>query len=132
MEKKTPKGNWMLIFLKTIGLKNILLILLIVAIASYFRMQKHIITKLENDLTINKNSLVKANEEIKQQEEIFNQTVEAYEKTIIVQNQITKEVATTTEQKEKVAMKYQTLIKEVAQRGEIKLDEKDDFTIVEF
>lgn len=122
----------MLIFLKTIGLKNILLILLIVAIASYFRMQKHIITKLENDLTINKNSLVKANEEIKQQEEIFNQTVEAYEKTIIVQNQITKEVATTTEQKEKVAMKYQTLIKEVAQRGEIKLDEKDDFTIVEF
>ena len=34
--------------------------------------------------------------------------------------------------KEKVVIKYQTLIKEVQKRGEIKQDEKSDFTIVTF
>ena len=58
--------------------------------------------------------------------------IEAYEYTLQVEKEIAKEQTVTSEQKEKVVVKYQTLIKEVAQRGEIKLDEKDDFTIVEF
>ena len=36
------------------------------------------------------------------------------------------------EQKEKVVIKYQTLVKEVIKRGEIKQDENSNFSIVSF
>lgn len=58
--------------------------------------------------------------------------IEAYEYTLKVEKEIAKETAVTVEQKEKVVVKYQTLIKEVEKRGEIKQDEKSNFTIVSF
>ena len=58
--------------------------------------------------------------------------IEAYEHTLKVEKEIAKEQTVTSEQKEKVVVKYQTLIKEVEKRGEIKQDEKSTFTIVSF
>lgn len=46
--------------------------------------------------------------------------------------EIANEKAVTNEQKEKVVIKYQTLVKEVQKRGEIKQDENSNFTIVSF
>lgn len=58
--------------------------------------------------------------------------IEAYEHTLKVEKEIAKEQTVTSEQKEKVVVKYQTLIKEVEKRGEIKQDENGIFTTVSF
>ena len=58
--------------------------------------------------------------------------IEAYEYTLKVEKEIAKEQIITVEQKEKVVVKYQTLLKEVEKRGDIKQDEKSNFTIVSF
>lgn len=58
--------------------------------------------------------------------------IEAYEYTLKVEKEISKEQTVASEQKEKVVVKYQTLIKEVEKRGDIKQDENSIFTIVNF
>ena len=58
--------------------------------------------------------------------------IEAYEHTLKVEKEIAKEQTVTVEQKEKVVVKYQTLIREVEKRGVVKQDEKSNFTIVSF
>ena len=58
--------------------------------------------------------------------------IEAYEQTIKVEREIAAEKAVTTEQKEIVVTKYKTLTKTIEKRGEIKQDEKSNFTIVTF
>lgn len=58
--------------------------------------------------------------------------IEAYEYTLKVEKEISKEQTVASEQKEKVVVKYQTLIKEVEKRGDIKQDENSIFTIVDF
>lgn len=58
--------------------------------------------------------------------------IEAYEKTLAIEREIAKEKAVTSEQKEIVVTKYKTLTKTVEKRGEIKADEKSNFTIINF
>jgi CO dehydrogenase/acetyl-CoA synthase delta subunit len=58
--------------------------------------------------------------------------IQAYEKTLAIEKEIATQKAITQEQKEVVVTKYKTLIKEVEKRGEIKQDEKSNFTIVTF
>lgn len=57
---------------------------------------------------------------------------EAYEKTLAIEREIAEQKLQTQEQKEKVVVKYKTLEKEIEKRGEIKQDEKSNFTIVSF
>lgn len=58
--------------------------------------------------------------------------IQAYEQTLAIEKEIAEQKAITQEQKEVVVTKYKTLIKEVEKRGEIKQDEKSNFTIVTF
>lgn len=58
--------------------------------------------------------------------------IEAYEKTLAVEREIATQKAVTTEQKEIVVTKYKTLTKTIEKRGEIKPDEKSNFTIINF
>lgn len=62
----------------------------------------------------------------------FDLTVAAYESTLKVEKQIAEQKAITQEQKEVVVTKYKTLTKTIEKRGEIKQDEKSNFTIVTF
>jgi hypothetical protein len=115
----------MITFLKTIGLKNIILgAFIIAAISNYIYTQNKIKT-LNSELSIKTNDLILAQENNKL-------IIEAYEQTLKVEREVAKEQSVTTEQKEKVVIKYQTLVKEVEKRGEIKQDENSNFTIVSF
>lgn len=58
--------------------------------------------------------------------------IEAYEQTIKIEREIAEQKAITQEQKEVVVTKYKTLTKTIEKRGEIKQDEKSNFTIVTF
>lgn len=58
--------------------------------------------------------------------------IQAYEQTIKIEREIAEQKAVTTEQKEVVVTKYKTLTKTIEKRGEIKQDEKSNFTIVTF
>ena len=58
--------------------------------------------------------------------------IEAYEKTLAIEREKANQKAVTTEQKEVVITKYKTLTKTIEKRGEIKQDEKSNFTIVTF
>lgn len=58
--------------------------------------------------------------------------IEAYEKTLAIEREKVNQKAITQEQKEIVVTKYKTLTKTIAKRGEIKQDEKSNFTIVNF
>ena len=110
---------------KTIGLKNIILAILIIAVVGTYAYQNRQINSLKSDLEEKEQKLKEANEDNKN-------IIEAYEKTLAIEREVANEKAVTTEQKEKVVIKYQTLIKEVQKRGEIKPDENSNFTIVTF
>ncbi len=58
--------------------------------------------------------------------------IQAYEQTIRVEREMAEQKAVTQEQKEIVVTKYKTLTKTIEKRGEIKQDEKSNFTIVTF
>jgi hypothetical protein len=58
--------------------------------------------------------------------------IQAYEKTLAIEKEIATQKAITQEQKEVVVTKYKTLTKTIEKRGEIKQDEKSNFTIVTF
>lgn len=112
-------------FLQVIGLKNIFLITLVIAIVGNFMYQKKVEESLEKEITESNIKLNEANENNR----LMN---EAYELTLKVEKETSVQKAITQEQKEVVVTKYKTLIKEVEKRGEIKQDEKSSFTIVTF
>lgn len=58
--------------------------------------------------------------------------IEAYEQTLAIEREIASQKTITQEQKEVVVTKYKTLTKTIEKRGEIKQDEKSNFTIVTF
>ena len=117
---------------KTIGLKNIILGILIIAVVGTYAYQNRQINSLKSDLEETNITLEEKEQKLKEANEDNKNIIEAYEKTLAIEREIANEKAVTTEQKEKVVIKYQTLIKEVQKRGEIKQDEKSDFTIVTF
>ncbi len=62
----------------------------------------------------------------------FDLTVAAYESTLKVEKQIAEQKAITQEQKQEVIKTTSKLKEAVIKRGEIKQDEKSNFTIVTF
>lgn len=110
---------------KTIGLKNIIIILISLVIIGVYYYQSKTIDSLSS--RFEENSL-KLTESINNNKLI----IEAYEQTIRLNDAVVKEETITTQAKEKVVIKYQTLVKEVQKRGEIKQDENSNFTIVSF
>ena len=117
---------------KNIGLKNIILGILIIAVVRTYAYQNRQITYLKSDLEKTNITLEEKEQKLKEANEDNKNIIEAYEKTLAIEREVANEKAVTSEQKEKVVIKYQTLIKEVQKRGEIKPDEKSDFTIVTF
>ena len=110
---------------KTIGLKNIIIILISLLIIGVYYYQSKTIDSLSSKLEEKSLKLNEANSNNKL-------IIEAYEQTIRLNDAVVKEETVTTAQKEKVVIKYQTLIKEVQKRGEIKQDENSNFSIVTF
>ena len=119
-------------FYKTIGLKNIILAILIIAVVGTYAYQNRQINSLKSDLEETNITLEEKEQKLNQANEDNKNIIEAYEKTLAIEREISNEKAVTVEQKEKVVIKYQTLIKEVQKRGEIKPDENSNFTIVSF
>lgn len=117
---------------KTIGLKNIILAILIIAVVGTYAYQNRQITYLKSDLEKTNITLEEKEQKLKEANEDNKNIIEAYEKTLAIEREVANEKAVTTEQKEKVVIKYQTLIKEVQKRGEIKQDENSNFSIVTF
>lgn len=119
-------------FYKTIGLKNIILAILIIAVVGTYAYQNRQINSLKSDLEKTNISLEEKEQKLKEANEDNKNIIEAYEKTLAIEREIANEKAVATEQKEKVVIKYQTLIKEVQKRGEVKQDENSNFTIITF
>jgi hypothetical protein len=117
---------------KKIGLKNIILAILIIAVVGNYTYQNRQINSLKNDLEKTNATLEEKEQKLKEANEDNKNIIEAYEKTLAIEREVSNEKAVTTEQKEKVVIKYQTLVKEVQKRGEIKPDENSNFTIVSF
>ena len=117
---------------KTIGLKNIILTILIIAVVGTYAYQNRQINSLKSDLAKTNITLEEKEQKLKEANEDNKNIIEAYEKTLAIEREVANEKAVAVEQKEKVVVKYQTLIKEVEKRGEIKQDEKSNFTIVSF
>ena len=117
---------------KNIGLKNIILGILIIAVVGTYAYQNRQINSLKSDLEKTNITLEEKAQKLKEANEDNKNIIEAYEKTLAIEREIANEKAVTTEQKEKVVIKYQTLIKEVQKRGEVKPDENSNFTIVSF
>ena len=119
-------------FLKAIGLKNIILGIFLIAALTNYAYQNRQINSLQSDLEKTNISLEEKEQKLNQANEDNKNIIEAYEKTLAIEREVANEKAVTSEQKEKVVIKYQTLIKEVEKRGEIKQDENSNFTIVTF
>lgn len=117
---------------KTIGLKNIILAILIIAVVGTYAYQNRQINSLKSDLEKTNITLEEKEQKLKEANEDNKNIIEAYEKTLAIEREVANEKVVTSEQKEKVVIKYQTLIKEVQKRGEIKPDENSNFSIVTF
>ena len=115
-----------------IGLSNIILGVLIIAALGSFAYQNKKISSQSETITSLKEDIEKKTVELTQAQNDNKNIIEAYEKTLAIEREIAKEQSVTTEQKEKVVIKYQTLVKEVQKRGEIKQDENSNFSIVTF
>ena len=117
---------------KRIGLKNIILAALIIAALGSFAYQNKKISSQSKTITTLNEDIEKEKVKLTQAQNDNKNIIEAYEKTLAIEREIAKEQSVTTEQKEKVVIKYQTLVKEVQKRGEIKQDENSNFSIVTF
>lgn len=115
----------MLNFFKLTDFKVLGITTLIVIVITVMFYQHHKIKSLDVELSSTSNDLLLSRENNKL-------IIDAYEQTLKVEREIAKEQTVTTEAKEKVVVKYKTLIKEVEKRGEIKPDENSNFTIVSF
>jgi hypothetical protein len=118
--------------LSKIGLNNIILGVLIIAALGSFAYQNKKISSQNETITSLNEDIEKKKDELAQAQNDNKNIIEAYEKTLAIEKSIAKEETVITEQKEKVVIKYQTLVKEVQKRGEIKQDENSNFTIVSF
>ena len=88
----------------------------------YFYVQN---ARLENQLENTSSKLTEANNNNKLMHE-------AYEKTLAIEREISEQKAITQEQKEEVIKTTSKVKEAVIKRGEIKQDEKSNFTIVTF
>ena len=90
------------------------------------------VNNLKSDLADEKKLRIETEAERDEANKNNKLIIEAYEQTIKVEREIAAQKAVTTEQKEVVVTKYKTLTKTIEKRGEIKQDEKSNFTIVTF
>lgn len=98
----------------------------------YYIIAIFILTTLYFYMTSMRATIELQKQTIKNKEENEKNIIDAYELTLKVEKETSVQKAITQEQKEVVVTKYKTLIKEVEKRGEIKQDEKSNFTIVTF
>lgn len=101
------------------------LLFIVVTVSVYIN---HLQSNLEDKEVELKTTSLKLDEANKNNELI----IQAYEKTLAIEREIAGQKAITQEQKEVVVTKYKTLTKTIEKRGEIKQDEKSNFTIVTF
>ncbi len=90
------------------------------------------INHLKSNLEDREIELSSKNEFIKSKDADIQNIISGYEETIKIKEEIAAQKAVTQEQKEVVVTKYQTLTNTIKKRGEIKQDEKSNFTIVTF
>ena len=90
------------------------------------------INNLKSDLAEEKLSKETYKEKLDEANNNNELIIQAYEKTLAIEREIADQKAITTEQKEVVVTKYKILTKTIEKRGEIKQDEKSNFTIVTF
>lgn len=124
----------MLTFIKTIGIKNILIALLITIVGVWIAYEVTKYKAMVSQLEQSKKEIIKKDEQIKENEKNFDLAVEAYEKTLAIERLIVEQKTITSEQKEKVVTKQNKYKEAVIKRGEIKKDEKEcsNFTLVHF
>ena len=122
----------MLAILKAIGYKNILIALLITVVGVWISYQVTKYKQMISELEETKKVIISKDEEIKEKNKNFDLAVEAYEKTLAIERLVTEQKTITSEQKEKVVTKQNKYKEAVIKRGEIKQDEKSNFTIVTF
>jgi hypothetical protein len=79
-----------------------------------------------------KSDLEKKSLQLEEANENNTKIIEAYEYSLKVQAEISKEEAISIEEKEKVIIKNKVLTKEIQKRGVIKEDENSNFTIFTF
>lgn len=124
----------MLTFIKTIGIKNILIAFLITIVGVWIAYEVTKYKAMVSQLEQSKKEIIKKDEQIKENEKNFDLAVEAYEKTLAIERLIVEQKTITSEQKEKVVTKQNKYKEAVIKRGEIKKDEKEcsNFTLVHF
>lgn len=83
------------------------------------------VSSLKTDLKIKSDELV-------EQKNINDLTIKAYEQTLAIEREISEQKAITQEQKQEVIKTTSKLKESVIKRGEIKQDEKSNFSIVTF
>ncbi len=90
------------------------------------------VNNLKSDLADEKLSKETYKEKLNEANKNNELIIQAYEKTLAIEREMAEQKAITQEQKEVVVTKYKTLTKTIEKRGEIKQDEKSNFTIVTF
>ena len=90
------------------------------------------INHLQSELLDRETKLEATSSKLKESNENNTKIIEAYEEALSIQLAKAEQKAITQEQKEVVVTKYKTLTKTIEKRGEIKQDEKSNFTIVSF
>lgn len=100
-------------------------VLIIASIGGY-------INHLQSSLEDRETELSSKNELIKSKDADIQNIITGYEATLEIEKKLAAEKAVTQEQKVEVVTKYQTLTNTIKKRGEIKQDEKNNFTIVTF
>lgn len=87
---------------------------------------------LQSDLEEVKNDNAQKAQTIKDKEKDIENIIEGYEATIILREKLATEKAIAQEQKQEVVKTTSKLKEAVIKRGEIKQDEKSNFSIIEF
>jgi cell division protein FtsL len=87
---------------------------------------------LQSILEDKKIEVTQKEQKIKEKDEDIKNIIDGYETTLKVEKEIATEKAITQEQKQEVIKTTSKLKEAVIKRGEIKQDEKSNFTIVSF
>ncbi len=90
------------------------------------------VNNLKSDLADEKLSKETYKEKLDEANNNNELIIQAYEQTIRIEKEMAEQKAITQEQKEVVVTKYKSLTKTIEKRGEIKQDEKSNFSIVTF
>lgn len=117
---------------KTIGLKNIILgIFLIAALANYAYQNKKISSQNKTITTLNED-IEKEKVKLAQAQNDNKNIIEAYEKTLAIEREIAKETAIVKIEKEKVVKKITEYKQAVNLRGIVKDEKICNCTLVSF